>query len=199
MTPEQPQEQKLPRFTVREAQMAEFLADAGNMLQTLQAAEQRMRDQRALLEQAADRLQQQCDRVDETTERFTNAINNVDKATRDRFMQAVVEMTRRALEQATAEIRAAGQAELQRLMQGRPVVDARLESPNSAEGAAAAAATTSAAIPVAGAQSATARASYAATAGIEPLQRPLPLWRRYPLVNLVISAALLSVAYLLAP
>lgn len=186
MTPEQPQEHKLPRFTVREAQMAEFLADAGNMLQTLQATEQRMRDQRALLELAADKLRQQCDRVDETTERFTKAINGVDKATRDRFTQAVVELARRTLEQAIAEIRAAGEAERQRLLHGPTGAGA-------CRAAQAAAAPSHASVATAQAD----RAAGAASARPPPHQ-PLPLWRRYPRTNLVIGAALLTITYVIA-
>lgn len=186
MTPEQPQEHKLPRFTVREAQMAEFLADAGNLLQTLQAAEQRLRDQRALLELASDKLQRQCDRVDETSERFTKAIKSVDKATRERFTQAVVEITRRALEQAMAEIRAAGQAERQRLVPASPEVEAARAAPVTVGRSEAT-----------GAITRTDRVAGYASTGAQPNQLP-PLWWRYPRINLVIGAALLTIAYFIA-
>ena len=166
--------------------MAEFLADAGNLLQTLQAAEQRLRDQRALLELASDKLQRQCDRVDETTERFTNAINSVDKATRERFTQAVVEITRRALEQAMAEIRAAGQAERQRIAQAGPDAEAARAAPIAVGPS-----------EEAGAITRRDRVAGGASARSQLNELP-PLWWRYPRINLVIGAALLTIAYFIA-
>ena len=188
MSSAQPQDPKLPRFTVREAQMAEFLADAGNMLDALQSAEQRLRDQRVLLDLAADKLKQHCDRIDETTERCTKAINSVEKSSRERYTTAIVEMTRRALEQALAEVRAAGETERTSLLQ----TGARHT------GAAARPKATVATSVNHWPDRSPATQVPPVAQHIQPLQPPTaPLWLRYPRVNLVITAASLSVAYYL--
>ena len=187
MSAEQPREAPLPRFTAREAQMAEFLADAGNMLDALHAAEQRLHDQRQALDLAAEKLQQQCDRVDETTARFTKAVNSLEKASRERYSGAIVEMTRGAVQQALAEVRAAGQAERQQLHQPTQPVLANTEMPNPAPGPAA---TNGGGAP--------AEARPMPTATHDPLSlRPnlAPLWLRYPTANVIIGVGLLAVTY----
>lgn len=95
----------------REALIAEALVDCGHLLATarhaLSEAQQIARD----IEAATAAMTEQREQLQRTIGLYGQTLHTLDKAARERFTATVVEQTRKALDQACAELRQSGEEE----------------------------------------------------------------------------------------